>query len=151
MLTGESKPVKKTEATAVVAGSVNGDGSLNVKVIRVGEATALAGIMRLVAEAQTSKSRAQILADRAAFYLTIVALSAGVLTFLGWLSVRGHDVTFALERAVTVLVIACAHALGLAIPLVTANSSSHTHRHGLRVRQRPGLDTPLCVDVALFD
>ena len=151
MLTGESKTVKKTEATGVVAGSVNGDGSLKVKVIRVGEATALAGIMRLVAEAQTSKSRAQILADRAAFYLTIVALSAGVLTFLGWLSARGHDVTFALERAVTVLVIACPHALGLAIPLVTAISTTLAARNGLLVRQRLALESARNVDVVIFD
>ncbi|MBL8031934.1 MAG: HAD-IC family P-type ATPase, partial [Candidatus Doudnabacteria bacterium] len=123
MITGESKLVKKVPGGEAIAGTVNGSGSLKVKVTKVGESTALAGIMRLVAQAQDSKSRAQILADKAAFYLTIVAIFAGIATFIAWL-VAGRGLGFALERTVTVLIIACPHALGLAIPLVTSISTT---------------------------
>jgi Cu2+-exporting ATPase len=119
MLTGESRPVEKTEGSGVAAGTVNGSGSLRIEVTGTGEKTALAGIMRLVQEAQTSRSRAQALADRAAFYLTLVAVGAGAVTLGVWLSI-GDDPAFAVQRLVTVLVIACPHALGLAIPLVVA-------------------------------
>ncbi len=150
MITGESKPVDKTIASKVIAGTVNGSGSLKVKVTEIGEHTALAGIMRLVAEAQASHSRTQILADKAAFYLTFVAIIAGLGALIGWL-VAGEGINFALERTVGVLVIACPHALGLAIPLVTAISTSKAARNGLLVRQRMALESARSVDVVLFD
>jgi Cu2+-exporting ATPase len=115
MITGESRPVRKEPGMKVIAGTVNGAGSLRVEVTGTGEATALAGIMRLVAQAQTSRSRAQALADRAAFALTVIAVVAAALTLVGWL-IAGADWAFVIERVVTVLVIACPHALGLAIP-----------------------------------
>jgi len=150
MLTGESKPVKKTQQSEVVAGTINGSGSLTVKVLRIGNDTALAGIMRLVAEAQSSKSKTQILADRAAFYLTFAALGAAVITGIAWALV-GKDSGFILERIVTVLVIACPHALGLAVPLVTAISTTLAAKNGLLVRQRMALEAARNVDVILFD
>ncbi|HCM68072.1 MAG TPA: heavy metal translocating P-type ATPase, partial [Candidatus Kerfeldbacteria bacterium] len=150
MITGESQPVKKTTGDAVVAGTVNSEGAVKVRVTKIGENTALAGIMRLVAEAQQSRSRAQILADKAAFYLTIVAILSGITTLLAWLF-AGRGASFALERTVTVLVIACPHALGLAIPLVTAISTSLAARNGLLVRQRIALETARNIDVVLFD
>lgn len=150
MITGESKPVDKTIESRVIAGTVNGSGSLKIKVLEIGEHTALAGIMRLVAEAQESHSRSQILADKAAYYLTIIAILAGIATFIGWL-VSGETVNFALERTVGVLVIACPHALGLAIPLVTAISTSLAAKNGLLVRQRMALENARNVDVVLFD
>jgi Cu2+-exporting ATPase len=150
MITGESKPVKKNLGSAVIAGTVNGAGSLKVEVVKVGEATALAGIMRLVARAQASKSQAQILADRAAFYLTIIAILAGIATFVGWLIV-GQSISFALERTVTVLVIACPHALGLAIPLVTSISTTLGARNGLLVKERQALESARNINVVLFD
>ncbi len=150
MLTGESRPVDKTTTSAVIAGTINGSGSLKVKVTQVGESTALAGIMRLVAEAQSSKSRAQILADRAAFYLTIIAVLAGIGTLIGWL-VLGQSLSFTIERVVTVLVIACPHALGLAIPLVTSISTTLGARNGLLVKQRMALESARNIDTVLFD
>lgn len=150
MITGESKPIEKKKDSTVIAGTVNGTGSLKVEVQKTGEATALAGIMRLVAEAQSSRSRAQILADRAAFYLTFVALAAGALAFGGWL-LAGKPVSYALERLVTVLVIACPHALGLAVPLVTAISTSLGARKGLLIRQRMALEAARNIDVVLLD
>lgn len=150
MLTGESKPVPKTENTEVIAGTINGSGSLTVKITKVGDATALAGIMRLVAEAQSSKSKTQILADRAAFYLTFMAIGAALVTWLAW-ALAGQQAGFILERIVTVLVIACPHALGLAIPLVTAISTTMAAKNGLLVRQRMALESARNVDVVLFD
>ncbi len=150
MITGESALLKKTSGSAVIAGTVNSTGSLKVQVSKVGDDTALAGIMRLVAEAQSSKSRAQILADRAAFYLTIVAILAAIATMIGWL-LAGRDISFALERTVTVLVIACPHALGLAIPLVTSISTTLGARNGLLVKQRMALETARNINVVLFD
>jgi P-type Cu2+ transporter len=150
MMTGESKPLEKTTNSTVIAGTVNGSGSLHITVTNVGEATALAGIMRLVAEAQNSRSRAQILADKAAFYLTIIAILAGAATLLGWL-LAGRGFGFALERTVTVLVIACPHALGLAIPLVTSISTTLGARHGLLVKQRMALESARNIDIVLFD
>ena len=123
MITGESVPVPKAEGATVIAGTVNGSGSLRVTVTGTGERTALANIMRLVEQAQTSRSRAQALADRAAFLLTIVAVVAGAITLVAWLAL-GATGAFAVERLVSVLVIACPHALGLAVPLVAAISTS---------------------------
>ncbi len=150
MITGESKPVSKTVGDAVIAGTVNGDGSLRIKVAKIGEQTALAGIMRLVAEAQASHSKTQILADKAAFYLTFVAIIAGVGALIGWL-VSGAGINFALESMVGVLIIACPHALGLAVPLVTAISTSKAASNGLLVRQRMALEAARNLDVVLFD
>jgi Cu2+-exporting ATPase len=137
MITGESRPVDKKPGDKVIAGTVNATGSLRVEVTGTGEQTALAGIMRLVAQAQSSRSRAQALADRAAFFLTVIAIAAAVITLVGWL-LAGATVAFAVERVVTVLVIACPHALGLAIPLVIAISTTLGARNGLLVRDRRG-------------
>ena len=150
MLTGESKPVKKVLQSKVVAGTINGSGSLTIAVTQTGDNTALAGIMKLVAEAQSSKSKTQVLADRAAFYLTFVALGAALITWGAWALV-GESPGFILERIVTVLVIACPHALGLAIPLVTAISTTLAARNGLLVRERMALEAARNVDVILFD
>lgn len=150
MITGESRPVSKIPGAKVIAGTVNGYGSLRVEVTGTGERTALAGIMRLVAEAQSSRSRAQALADRAAFVLTIIALGAGVITLLVWLSLRASP-AFAVERLVTVLVVACPHALGLAIPLVIAISTTLAARSGLLVRDRRGLEDARTINIVVFD
>ena len=150
MITGESRPVVKSAGAGVIAGTVNGSGSLRLEVTRIGENTALAGIMRLVAQAQTSRSRAQALADRAAFLLTIVAVVAAIATLVGWLA-AGAAVAFVIERVVTVLVIACPHALGLAIPLVVAISTTIGARNGLLVRDRRGLEEARNVTAVFFD
>ena len=150
MITGESRPVEKTEGSAVIAGTVNGSGSLHVEVTGTGERTALAGIMRLVEQAQSSRSRAQALADRAAFLLTITALVAGALTFIVW-TLLNAEPAFAVERLVTTLVISCPHALGLAVPLVIAISTTLGARHGLLVRDRRGLEEARLLDTVVFD
>lgn len=150
MLTGESKPVKKVIHAAVVAGTINGSGALTVQVTQIGDSTALAGIMKLVAEAQSSKSKTQVLADKAAYYLTFIALAAALITWIGW-AIAGQSAGFILERIVTVLVIACPHALGLAIPLVTAISTTLAAKNGLLVRQRIALEAARNIDVVLFD
>jgi P-type Cu2+ transporter len=150
MLTGESALVQKTDGARVIAGTVNGSGSLRVRVTGTGAKTALAGIMRLVEQAQSSKSRAQALADRAAFVLTLVAVGAAVLTAVVWLMI-GAEGAFVVERVVTVLVIACPHALGLAVPLVIAISTSIGARGGLLVRDRRGLEEARNLDVVVFD
>lgn len=150
MITGESRPVHKTERQKVIAGTVNGSGSLRVEVTGTGERTALAGIMRLVAQAQSSRSRSQALADRAAFILTLIAVSAGALTLIVWLSLRATS-AFAVQRLVTVLVIACPHALGLAIPLVIAISTTLAARNGLLVRNRRGLEGARLINAVVFD
>lgn len=150
MLTGESKPVKKTAKAQVIGGTINGSGALTIKITRIGDDTALAGIMKLVAEAQSSKSKTQIVADKAAFYLTFVALGAALITWVAWALV-GESAGFILERIVTVLVIACPHALGLAVPLVTAISTTLAAKNGLLVRQRMALEAARNIDVVLFD
>jgi len=151
MITGESRPIEKREGDKVIAGTVNGSGSLYVDVTGTGERTTLASIMRLVEQAQTSRSRAQVLADRAAFILTLVAIGAGVITLVTWLGLRSDDPAFAVERLVTVLVIACPHALGLAIPLVIAISTTLGARVGLLVRDRRGLENARNVNAVVFD
>lgn len=151
MLTGESKPVGKSPGDEVVAGSVNQEGSLRVKVTKVGDETALAGIARLVAQAQAAKSRAQAIADRAAMVLTYVAVGSGALTALAWSLATSRGADFVIERAVTVIVIACPHALGLAVPLVIAISTSIGARNGLLVRNRLALESARDLDVVVFD
>jgi len=148
-ITGESKPTSKTIGDDVVAGTVNQDGALTVRVARLGDDTALAGIMRMVAEAQSSKSKVQLLADKAAFLLTFVALGTAIVTFIYWVVTK--DASFALERTVTVLIIACPHALGLAIPLVVSISTALSARNGLLVRKRLALESARMLDVVLFD
>ena len=150
MLTGESKTVKKTIGSMVVGGAMNADGALTIEVTKVGGDTALAGIMRLVEEAVESKSSTQILADKAAFYLTFIAIAAAAMTWVGWW-MAGASAGFILERVVTVLIIACPHALGLAIPLVTAISTALAAKNGLLVRERIALEAARTIDVVLFD
>lgn len=151
MLTGESRAIKKTTSDHVIAGTINGSGSLTVKVTKVGDDTTLAGIVKLVQDAQNTKSKTQVLADRAAFYLTFVALGAALLTAIGWTLLSDQPAAFTLERVVTVLVIACPHALGLAIPLVTAISTTKAAQSGLLVRDRKALETARNIDIVLFD
>lgn len=150
LVTGESKPVAKKEGDSVIAGTLNGDGSLKVHVVHIGEKTFLAGVRRLVAEAQASKSRLQVLSDKAALYLTIIAASGGGITLALWLLV-GADVDFAVARLVAVLVIACPHALGLAVPLVASISTTKAARNGFLVRQRIALEAARTIDTVLFD
>lgn len=151
MLTGESKLVKKKSQDSVIAGTINGSGSLTIKVTKIGDDTALAGIMKLVADAQKSKSKTQVLADKAAFYLTFIAIAAAIATAIGWTMFSEESASFVLERVVTVLIIACPHALGLAIPLVTAISTTTAARNGLLIRQRMALEAARNIDVILFD
>ena len=150
MITGESRPIEKREGDKVIAGTVNAQGSLRIEVTGTGDSTALAGIMRLVAQAQTSRSRAQALADRAAFWLTLVAIGAAVVTFIAW-QVAGATLDFTITRVVTVLVIACPHALGLAVPLVIAISTTVGAQNGLLVRDRRGLEEARKLDIVVFD
>ncbi len=150
IITGESKPIEKTVGTNVIAGSINGDGSLKVEIDKIGEHTFLAGVMRLVADAQASKSKLQILSDRAAFYLTLIAIVVGSITFAVWLLV-GAGVVTATERLVAVLVITCPHALGLAVPLVASISTTMAARNGLLVKQRLALEAARNINTVLFD
>ncbi len=150
MLTGESKPVKKVVGANVIGGTINTDGALTVSVTKVGGDTALAGIMKLVEEAQASRSKTQVLADKAAAYLTYIAVFAAIATWIGWW-IAGASTGFILERVVTVLIIACPHALGLAIPLVTAISTTLAAKNGLLVRERLALESARKIDVVLFD
>jgi Cu2+-exporting ATPase len=149
MITGESKAVAKQTGDRVVAGTVAAGGSLRVRVDAIGEETALSGIMRLVAEAEASGSRAQALADRAAALLFYIALAAGTITLVGWWLLG--DAEGALLRTATVLVIACPHALGLAIPLVIAISTSLGARNGLLVKNRLALEGARNLDLVIFD
>jgi Cu2+-exporting ATPase len=149
MVTGESRPVAKSAGETVVAGTVATDSSIRVRIEAVGEETALAGIQRLVAEAQQSRSRAQALADRFAALLFYVAAGAGMITFLAWSLLGSPD--DAVVRTVTVLVIACPHALGLAIPLVVSISTALSARSGILVKDRLALERMRTVDAILFD
>jgi Cu2+-exporting ATPase len=149
-LTGESRPVSKDAGDEVVAGSVNGEGAVDVRITRTGGDTTLSQVMRLVDEAQNARSRFQGLADRAAGWLAYVAVGAGLITFLTWWAVRG-DVDFAVTLTVTVLVIACPHALGLAIPLVTVNATSVSARNGILVRNREAFERARDLRHVAFD
>lgn len=150
LITGESKPIEKTIGSEVIAGSLNGDGGIKVRVTKIGAQTFLSGVMRLVADAQASKSRLQVLSDRAALALTFIAVGAGAVTVVAWLSL-GASVSTAVERLVAVLVIACPHALGLAIPLVSSISTTMGARNGLLIRERLALESARKVDIVLFD
>ncbi len=151
MLTGESNPVKKLTGDSVVGGSVNGLGSLVVVVRHTGSASYLQQIIALVREAERSKSRTQDLANRAAFFLTVSALSVSAVTFAVWLWAVGSNLSFALERAVTVMIIACPHALGLAIPLVVSVSTGLAARKGLLIRNRVAFERARNLTTVVFD
>ncbi|MGC9515420.1 copper-translocating P-type ATPase, partial [Methanocrinis sp.] len=150
LLTGESKPVSKTEDSEVIGGSINGEGSLVVEVAKTGKETYLSQVIDLVSTAQESKSRTQDLANRAAFFLTVIALSVGAITLAAWLY-YGRDLVFAIERAVTVMVITCPHALGLAIPLVVAVSTSLAANSGLLIRDRQSFERARDLQAVVFD
>ncbi len=150
IITGESRLVKKQEGDELIAGTNNGEGSLQIEVTGIGENTKLSGIMRLVADAQQSKSRVQNLADRAAQILTFVAIFSGVLTFIVW-HLLGMPIDFTIIRVVTVLVIACPHALGLAVPLVVAVSTTLGAMNGLLFKDRLGLEEARNIDIVIFD
>lgn len=150
MVTGESKPVGKIVGNEVIAGTINNDGMLKIKVAKMGESTFLAGVKRLIAEAQASKSKLQMLSDRAAFALTLIAITSGGATFVAWMGV-GAGMVFSVERLVAVLVIACPHALGLAVPLVASISTTMAARNGLLIKQRLALEAAREIDTILFD
>ena len=150
MLTGESIPVEKNSGDEVIGGSINSEGALKIKVLRVGEDTFLSQVVKLVKEAQESKSKTQRLADVAAKWLFYIAVIAGTLTFFIWLSL-GKDLSFAIERAVTVIVISCPHALGLATPLVTAVSTSIGAKKGLLIRDRAAFEDARNLNTIVFD
>ncbi|MGB9906041.1 MAG: copper-translocating P-type ATPase [Candidatus Saccharicenans sp.] len=149
LLTGESRPILKTAGALVIGGSLNGDGSLQVIIEKTGQETYLAQVIGLVRQAQASRSRTQDLANRSAALLFYVALGAGIISFIAWTLLRNAD--FALERTVTVLVIACPHALGLAIPLVVAISTAITARQGILIRDRRAFETVRNVEAVVFD
>jgi len=150
MITGESKPVSKSVEANVIAGTINGDGSLRVRVTATGDKTALAGIMRLVEQAQQSKSDTQILADKAAGWLFYIALAVAVLTGVGWIVAVGFDIEV-IKRVTTVLVIACPHALGLAVPLVVSITTAMGAKNGILVRDRLALEQARELDTIIFD
>ena len=150
MLTGESKPVDKSKGDEVIGGAVNQQGTLKVEVQRTGEDSYLSKVINMVKEAQGSKSKTQRLADKAAFWLTIVALVAGFGTLAAWL-MAGFEFVVALERMVTVMVITCPHALGLAIPLVAAISTAVSAQNGLLIRNRTAFENSRKIDVIIFD
>lgn len=150
MLTGESTPVQKSKGQDVIAGSVNGNGSIKVKVTHSGEDSYLSKVISLVKNAQDAKSNTQLLADKAAKWLTIIALAAGIGTFIFW-SADGKDLAFAMERMVTVIVICCPHALGLAVPLVVAKSTSLSAQHGLLIKNRTAFENSRKITTIVFD
>ncbi|HEM62244.1 MAG TPA: HAD family hydrolase, partial [Chloroflexi bacterium] len=150
LITGESKPVQKGPGDQVIGGSINGEGSLRVRVTATGEETTLAGIMRLVEEAQQSKSETQVLADRAAGWLFYIAIGVALITAIAWTAVTGFQVEV-ISRVATVLVIACPHALGLAIPLVIAITTSLAASNGILVRDRLSLEEAREIDLIIFD
>jgi P-type Cu2+ transporter len=151
MLTGESVPVSKGEGDQVIGGGINAEGSITIEVTKTGEDTYLSQVMKLVEEAQASKSRTQDLANRAAFWLTIVALGGGAITFTVWFAIIGFDLAYAMERMVTVMVMACPHALGLAVPLVVAVSTAISAKNGLLIRNRTSFERARNIQAVIFD
>ncbi len=150
MLTGESKPIKKEKEQKVIGGSINGNGSLKIKVLHTGKDSYLSKVITMVEEAQKAKSKMQNLSDRAAKWLTFIAITAGLVTLIVWLSV-GKDFSFALERMVTVMVISCPHALGLAVPLVVAISTAISAQKGLLIRNRTAFEESRKITTIVFD
>jgi Cu2+-exporting ATPase len=151
MLTGESRPVSKKIGDEVIGGSVNGEGSLTLEVRRTGADSFLSQVIELVRQAQQSRSRTQDLANRAALWLTLIAIGGGVATFVVWSILEGASLSYAVERAVTVMVISCPHALGLAVPLVVAVSTSLAAGRGLLVRDRGAFESARNVQALIFD
>jgi len=151
MLTGESKPVSKKTGATVIGGSINGEGSITIEVKKTGKDSFLSQVIELVREAQQSKSRTQDLANRAALWLTLIALGGGAVTLCVWMLILDSDFAFALERTVTVMVITCPHALGLAIPLVVAVSTALSARHGLLIRNRVAFERARNIQAIIFD
>ncbi len=150
MITGEAVPVEKGKGDEVIGGSVNGDGILKFKVSHVGDDTFLSQVIRLVRDAQASKSNTQRLADRAAKWLFYIALTTGIITFITWMAIEGN-LNFAVTRAVTVIIICCPHALGLAMPLVTSVSTSLAAKNGLLIRNRDAFENARNLDTVVFD
>ncbi|MGM5488634.1 MAG: copper-translocating P-type ATPase [Nanobdellota archaeon] len=150
MLTGESKPVEKNPGGKAIAGSVNGDGTLEVRIEKIGKDSYLNQVIELVRNAQASKSKTQRLADRAAKWLTLIAITVGIATFVFW-SFVGPDIAFAIERMATVMVITCPHALGLAIPLVSAVSTTLSAKNGLLIRNRTAFENSRKISTVVFD
>lgn len=150
MLTGESKPVKKVKGDKVIAGSINGNGSFKVTVSHAAKDSFLSQVVKLVDEAQKSKSKTQLLADTAAKWLTVIALVTGISTFLYWF-LTGHPLSFAMERMVTVIVICCPHALGLAVPLIVAKSTALAAKHGLLIKNRNAFEDSRKITTVVFD
>lgn len=150
LITGESRPVKKSPGEKVIAGTINGSGSLRVRVTATGDDTALAGIMRMVDDAQKSKSNTQILADKAAGWLFYIALGSAIITAIAWIIAVGFNVDV-IARVATVLVIACPHALGLAVPLVVAITTAMGAQNGILVRDRLALEKAREIDIIIFD
>jgi Cu2+-exporting ATPase len=150
MLTGESQPVEKGESDEVIGGAVNGEGAITIEVRRTGADTYLSQVIELVRKAQETRSRTQDLADRAALWLTLIAIGGGTVTFVAWLG-AGREFSFALERMVTVMVITCPHALGLAVPLVVAVSTALSARNGLLIRDRSAFERARELDAVVFD
>ena len=151
MLTGESKPVNKKTGDKVIGGAINGEGSLTIVVERTGKDSFLSQVIELVRQAQESKSKTQDLANRAAFWLTLIAIGAGGLTLFVWLAIIHQDFAFALERTVTVMVITCPHALGLAVPLVVAVSTAISAKNGLLIRNRGAFEQARKLQAVIFD
>lgn len=151
MITGESKPVSKSEGNDVIGGSINGEGSIKIEVEKIGNETFLSQIVSLVKDAQESKSKTQNLANRAAFWLTIIAIASGAITMLVWLMFTGVSFNFALSRTVTVMVITCPHALGLAVPLVVAVSTALSAKSGLLIRNRTAFEEARNIQAIIFD
>ncbi|CDH45185.1 copper-translocating P-type ATPase [Candidatus Contendibacter odensensis] len=151
MLTGESTPVTKKTGGKVIGGAINGEGSLTIEVKGTGKDSFLSQVIDLVKQAQESKSKTQDLANTAAMWLTFIALSGGAITFFIWLGVMGRDLSFAIERAVTVMVITCPHALGLAVPLVIAVSTALAASNGLLIRNRPAFERARNIQAIIFD
>ncbi|MFX0204171.1 MAG: heavy metal translocating P-type ATPase, partial [Candidatus Hodarchaeota archaeon] len=149
LLTGESKPIQKTEGDMVIGGAINGEGALQISIHKTGEETYLSQVISLVKQAQESRSRTQDLANKAAAYLFYVALSVGIITYVAWFLYGNPEL--ALERSITVMVIACPHALGLAIPLVVALSTSITAKSGILIRDRKAFEMIKDVDAVVFD
>lgn len=150
MLTGESAPVQKTKGQKVIAGSVNGNGALKIRVMHSGKDSYLFKVVDLVRNAQNAKSNTQLLADKAARWLTVIALLSGIITFIVWISL-GRDLAFAMERMVTVIVICCPHALGLAVPLVVAKSTALSAQHGLLIKNRTAFENSRKITSVVFD
>lgn len=150
MLTGESKPVQKIKGDKVIAGSINGNGAIKITVSHGAKDSYLSQVIKLVQDAQNSKSNTQLLADKAAKWLTIIALLAGISTFLYWY-LTGQSLAFAMERMVTVIVICCPHALGLAVPLVVAKSTALSAKHGLLIKNRTAFENARKITTIVFD